>query len=101
MISSERPPRIAQFNLAEPMRPSPSDPAIRKAEIPALDRTMPFALEQRYLLREQHGGAAWFAIAVFATLLVIALVWVMSFVVAAWQLSRPARQKPVRELAAA
>ena len=79
----------------------PADPAIRKAEIPAVDRTMPFALEQRYLLREQHGGAAWFGIAVFALLACVAVLWVGAFVVAAAQVSKPHRPQPRRELAAA
>jgi hypothetical protein len=79
----------------------PNDPAIRKAEIPAVDRTMPFALEQRYLLREQHGGAAWFAVAVFALLALVAALWIGTFVLAATQISRLRELAPARELAAA
>jgi hypothetical protein len=67
----------------------PRDPAIGKPEIPAADRTMHFALEQRYLLREQHGGAAWFATVVFALLGVIALMWIGSLTLAALRVSAP------------
>jgi hypothetical protein len=79
----------------------PRDAAIGKPEIPAVDRTMTFALEQRYLLREQHSGAGWFAPMVYAILLTIALLWIGTFVVAARRVSVPKPTKPVRELAAA
>jgi hypothetical protein len=79
----------------------PKDSAIGKPEIPAVDRTMSFAPEQRYLLREQHSGAGWFAPLVYAILLVIALLWITAFVVAARQVSVPERTEPTRELAAA
>jgi hypothetical protein len=79
----------------------PKDAAIGKPEIPAVDRTMPFALEQKYLLREQHSGAGWFAPMVYAILLTIAALWIGAFVVAARKISASVPTEPVRELAAA
>jgi hypothetical protein len=79
----------------------PKDAAIGKPEIPAVDRTMAFAQEQKYLLREQHSGAGWFAPIVYAILLFIALLWITAFVVAARRVSTPLETEPTRELVAA
>jgi hypothetical protein len=78
----------------------PQDTAIGKPEIPAVDRTMSFALEQRYLLREQHAGAGWFAPLIFATLAFIALLWIGAFVLAARHVSASVETGALRELAA-
>ncbi len=57
----------------------PADPAIHAAEIPAQDRTAPFASEKRYLLRETHGGSAWLSPAVHGTLVLVCLLWALAF----------------------
>jgi hypothetical protein len=67
--------------MAVPVR-LPADPEIGKREIPAVSRRAQFVNERRYLLRETHGGAAWFAVAVYILLALIALAWVTAFVVA-------------------
>jgi hypothetical protein len=61
----------------------PADGAIGAREIPAVDKTARFMPESRYLLREQHGGPAWFSTAILALLGVIASVWIGAFVLAA------------------
>jgi hypothetical protein len=61
----------------------PADPEIGKAEIPAVDKQMPFLTEQRYLLREQHAGPAWFSVGIYLLLALIAALWIGGFVVAA------------------
>ncbi|MDQ3951023.1 MAG: hypothetical protein M3282_11870 [Gemmatimonadota bacterium] len=80
----------------------PRDAAIGKPEIAAADRTAPFELEQKYLLREQHAGAGWFAPLVYAALLTVALLWIAAVVIAARNVSVPEPTQPTRqELAAA
>jgi hypothetical protein len=71
----------------------PADPEIDAAEVPAVDRTMPFLTEQRYLLREQKSGAPWLATGVYILLGIIAMAWMASFVVAARSIRV---EKPVR-----
>ena len=44
----------------------PGDPEINKPEIPAVNRTMAFQPEPKYLLREQHGGNAVFENGIYA-----------------------------------
>jgi hypothetical protein len=70
----------------------PGDLEIGAPEVPAVDKTGQFKLETQYLLREQHGGAAWFSPAVLALLGLIALLWIASFVLAATKVSRPSTQ---------
>jgi hypothetical protein len=65
----------------------PADTAIKAAEIPARDRTVPFASEKRYLLRETHGGSAWLSPAVHGTLALVCLVWALAFATAVRDLS--------------
>jgi hypothetical protein len=79
----------------------PKDAAIGKPEIPAVDRAAPFELEQKYLLREQHSGAGWFAPLVYALLLFVALLWIGAVVVAARKVSVPEPAEPKKQLAAA
>jgi hypothetical protein len=67
--------------MAVPVR-LPADPEIGKGEIPAVDRRVQFVNERRYLLRETHGGAAWFAIVVDAFLVLVAIAWITAFVLA-------------------
>lgn len=66
----------------------PADPEIGAQEVPAVDRSGRFETEQQYLLREQHGGPAWYASTIFALLGFIALLWVSTFVVTAREVSR-------------
>jgi hypothetical protein len=73
--------------MAVPVR-LPADPEIGKAEIPAVDRQTRFVNEQRYLLRETHGGAAWFAVVVDALLVVVAIAWVTAFAVVSQRVRR-------------
>jgi hypothetical protein len=66
----------------------PADPEIDAPEVAAVDKTAPFQTEQRYLLREQKPGPAWFAIAVYIVLAGIATLWVGSLVLAGRSLVR-------------
>ena len=66
----------------------PADKEIAGAkEVPAVDKTMPFLTEQRYLLRETHSGPIWFSLAVYLVLLAISIAWIGSFVFTARKLS--------------
>src|SRR5260370_1042742 len=53
----------------------PADPGINAAEIPAVDRTAPFLNERHYLLREETGGASWYADMVEALIVGIVALW--------------------------
>jgi hypothetical protein len=72
----------------------PADEEIGAAEVPAIDRTGTFVRETKFLMREAKGGPAWFAIAVYALLTGIAVVWVGAFVVAARRVLRPETPAP-------
>ena len=65
--------------MAVPVR-LPADPEIGKGGIPAANRRAEFVNERRYLLRETHGGAAWFAIVVDSLLVLVAIAWITAFV---------------------
>ncbi|HEX8770828.1 MAG TPA: hypothetical protein VF711_08680, partial [Acidimicrobiales bacterium] len=61
----------------------PADPEIGAPEIPALpERTTPFVRNTTLLLREQHGGPAWPAMAAYAGLASLVVLWVglMAFI---------------------
>jgi hypothetical protein len=66
--------------MAVPVR-LPADPEIGKGEIPAVGRRAPFVNERRYLLRETHGGAAWFAVVIDLLLGLVVIAWVTAFAV--------------------
>jgi hypothetical protein len=66
----------------------PADPEIGAAENPAVDRSEAFAAEQRYLLREQRPGAAWFQIVAYALLALIVVSWAAAFALATSRLPR-------------
>jgi hypothetical protein len=66
----------------------PADPEIGAAEVPAVDRTTPFLREGRYLMREAHGGAAWFAVVIYVLLAMVAGLWIAAFVLAASRVPR-------------
>jgi hypothetical protein len=78
--------------MAVPIR-LPADPEINEPEIPAVDRRAPFVNERQYLMRESHGGAAWFAVVIDTLLLLTAAAWVIAFVVAS-QRVRPRPGRP-------
>lgn len=61
----------------------PADPEIGKPQIAAVDRTVPFAHEQKYLTREARNGPATFAVIAYVLLTGVALLWGTAFVLAA------------------
>ncbi len=73
----------------------PADAEIGAVEVPAVDRTAMFLREGRYLMRESHGGPAWFAITVYILLTGVAVVWVTAFVIAAKRVPREDSPAPV------
>lgn len=64
----------------------PADQEVNEPEVPAVDRTVAFASESDYLLRETEDGDAWFAYAVYGLLAGFGVVWVVAFVLAAGRL---------------
>lgn len=68
----------------------PADPAIDEPEIPAVDRTIAFQSERKFLLRETHAGNGWLAPVIHLTLAVVGAVWALAFVVAVRHLAPPA-----------
>ena len=67
--------------MAIPVR-LPADPEIGKPEIPAVDRRTEFVSEQRFLMREAHGGGAWLAVLIDTLLVLVVSAWVTAFVLA-------------------
>jgi hypothetical protein len=61
----------------------PADPEIGKPQIAAVDRTVPFAHEQKYLTREARSGPATFAVFAYILLTGVAVAWGTAFVLAA------------------
>ena len=59
----------------------PDDPEIDEPEIPAVDRTIDFASESQYLLRETEEGNGWLSPIVHAYLGLVVLGWLVAFVV--------------------
>ncbi|MDP1792660.1 MAG: hypothetical protein Q8K63_00875 [Acidimicrobiales bacterium] len=57
----------------------PADAEIDKPEISAVDRTMPFQSEAKYLLREQHGGNDLIANSIYVLLAAVAVLWITAF----------------------
>ena len=66
----------------------PADPEIGEPEIPAVDRTVPFADETALLMRESRSGPAGFAVGVLALLGVVAAAWIAAFVLVGRALGR-------------
>ncbi|MEY2471807.1 MAG: hypothetical protein QOK28_1136 [Actinomycetota bacterium] len=60
----------------------PGDPGLHKPELKAVNRTMAFQPEPRYLLREQHAGNKVFKNGVYALLTGVVLLWIAAFAVA-------------------
>jgi hypothetical protein len=60
----------------------PADPEIGEPEIPAVDRSMPFAAESQYLLRETfEGDATWLSPVVHGYLALTGLAWFAAFAI--------------------
>lgn len=72
----------------------PADPEIHEPAIPAVDRTMAFESERRYLLRETHDGNQWLSPVIHLTLAAVAAVWALAFVVAVRRLAPPGGGPP-------
>jgi hypothetical protein len=66
----------------------PADPEIGAPEIAIVDRTERFIKEQRFLLREQRPGPAWFSYVIYVGLGLIAAGWVSGFAYTARQITR-------------
>jgi hypothetical protein len=60
----------------------PGDRELNKPELKAVDRTMAFQAEPRYLLREQHAGNNVFKNTVYTLLVGVVLLWIAAFSVA-------------------
>ncbi|MEY2398959.1 MAG: hypothetical protein QOJ00_2133, partial [Actinomycetota bacterium] len=72
----------------------PGDRAIHKTEIPAVDRTMKFQPETKYLLRETHSGNNVFKNSVFTLLFAVMVMWVTAFTVAVRKISPKTPRTP-------
>ncbi len=75
----------------------PEDPEIEASEVPAVSKTAAFETEQRYLLREQKPGPAWFSILIYVVLAGIACLWIGTLVLAGRSVIRDEQES--RELA--
>jgi hypothetical protein len=73
----------------------PADPEIGAPEIAAINRTATFVREGQYLMRESHGGAAWFAVLTYILLTGVAGIWIAAFVIAARRVPRDASPGPL------
>ena len=72
----------------------PADREIHKREIPAVDRTMQFQPEPKYLLRETHAGSNVFKNGIYALLSVVVVMWIAAFAVAVAKISPRAPRVP-------
>lgn len=73
----------------------PADPEIGAPEIPAVpERTTPFVRNTTLLLREQHGGPAWPALAAYAGLATLVTLWVGLMAFIARRVSEAAHDDP-------
>ncbi len=72
----------------------PGDAEIGKAAIPAVDRTMDFQAEPKYLLREQHGGSGGFKTGIYALLAGVAVLWIAAFSLAIAKISPKGPRTP-------
>jgi hypothetical protein len=78
----------------------PADPEIGAPEIPALpERTTPFVRNTTLLLREQHGGPAWPALAAYAGLAILVVVWVGLMAFIARRVSEESSKPPENTIA--
>jgi hypothetical protein len=67
----------------------PADPEIEEAEIPAVDRTVPFRSEREFLLRETHTGNGWLSPVIHLTLIAVCALWALAFAIAVRGLAGP------------
>ena len=81
--------------MAFPVR-LPADPEIGEPEIPAVDRSGPFAGEKVFLMREAESGDGWYAVLVYVVLAGVGLAWMAAFAVASQRVRRAARPASVR-----
>jgi len=72
----------------------PADPEINKPELPAIDRTMKFQPETKYLLRETHAGNNVFKNGVFALLFGVMCLWIAAFWIAVAKISPKGPRTP-------
>lgn len=70
----------------------PADPDIGEPEIPAVDRTIAFAGEREFLLRETTGSGGWLAYSIYGLLALAIVAWCTSFAFVAGRVTDP----PVR-----
>jgi hypothetical protein len=79
----------------------PGDPELHKPELVAVDRTMKFQPEPKYLLREQHAGNNLFKNSVYALLTGVVVMWIAAFCVAIGKITpnQSPRQRPPVKLA--
>jgi hypothetical protein len=71
----------------------PADPEIGAPEIPATSRTIAFAGEQQYLLREVKAGSNTVMIIAYVIVGLVVIAWAAAFVVAC---TRIPKQPPLR-----
>lgn len=71
----------------------PADPEIGAPEIPAQSRTIPFADEQQYLMREVTSGPNTVMVLAYVIVAVVAVAWAAAFVLAC---SRIPQRPPLR-----
>jgi len=76
----------------------PADPEIGATEIPAESRTIPFAGEQQYLMREVKPGPSTVMVLAYVIVGLVALVWATAFVLACVRIPQraPLRTKGTR-----
>jgi hypothetical protein len=79
----------------------PGDPGLHKPELKAVDRTMAFQPEPRYLLREQHSGNNVLKNGVYTLLAGVVVMWIAAFAVAIGKIApnQSPRQRPPVKLA--
>ena len=84
--------------MSAPVFP-PADPEIGAPEIPAESRTIPFAGEQQYLMREVKPGPNTVMVLAYVIVGAVALAWAGAFVLACVRIPRraPLRTKGTRE----
>lgn len=72
----------------------PADPEIGKSEIPAVNRTMAFQSETKYLLREQHSGNNVLKNGVYTLLSLVVVMWIAAFAIAVGKIARRGPKVP-------
>jgi hypothetical protein len=73
----------------------PADPELNLPAVPAVDRTVRFANERHFLLREEHGGSGWYNDLLDGLILLCLVGWIVSFQRAAVHIGAPG-SRPLR-----